>query len=173
MEAIEILYRTTTFKFDDRETFASFPSLVLPQRFALITAIEMDCNFDELGESTITAESRQPYNEMWALLASMPNLSHLDIQIRAGYCPYQPPADLKEVWLGPLKQMGEMEVFDVQIPASYCYRFSSDVRHDFLLPDVDPAPCLIPFNVDGGSNFTLRALAGREENLCKRPMRFW
>jgi hypothetical protein len=133
----------------------------------------MNCSFFDLGSSVITAKHRKPYNEMWAVLASMPNLRHLDITIWARKCPYPAPADLKEVWLGPLKQLGEMNVFNVQVPLSYCCRLSGDVRHDFRWFDFSLEAYMEPFSVDEGSNFTLRAVQDINSKTCVYKLRLW
>ncbi|OBT85286.1 hypothetical protein VE02_06534 [Pseudogymnoascus sp. 03VT05] len=149
-EAIDILYSTTTFDFGTRQLLCNFPSLVLPQRFALISAIEMQWEFVNLGASVITAKHRQLYHDMWAMLAGMPNLRHLKIAVGAQECPNPAPADLKEVWLGPLKQLGKMDVFEVLVPSSYA-RHLSDEGSDFI-----PSSYERQLTVDEGSNFTLR-----------------
>ncbi|OBT40324.1 hypothetical protein VE00_08472 [Pseudogymnoascus sp. WSF 3629] len=134
-EAIDILYSTTTFDFGSRQLLWDFPSLVLPQRFALISAIEMLWEFIDLGLSPIDTERTQLYQDMWAMLAAMPNLRHLKIGVAAHECPDPAPPDLKEVWLGPPKQLGNLDVFVVLVPVSYARIFN--------------------FGVDEGSNFTL------------------
>ncbi|ELR02724.1 hypothetical protein VC83_00840 [Pseudogymnoascus destructans] len=134
-EAIDILYCTTTFDFGTRQLLCDFPSLVLPQRFALIGAIEMLWEFIGLGLSPIDTKQTQLYQDMWAMFAAMPSLRHLRVAVAAHECPYPAPPDLKEVWLGPLKQLGKMDLFEVLVPVSYARSFN--------------------FSVDEGSNFTL------------------
>ncbi|KFY85239.1 hypothetical protein V500_08588 [Pseudogymnoascus sp. VKM F-4518 (FW-2643)] len=136
-EAIDIIYSTTTFDFDTRQLLYDFPSLVLPQRFALISAIEMLWEFIGLGLSPIDTKQTQLYQDMWAMLAAMPNLRHLKIAVAAHECPSPAPPDLKEVWLGPPKKLGKMDVFEVLVPLSYAENFN--------------------FSVDEGSNFTLES----------------
>ena len=75
----------------------------------------MEWEFVNLGASVITAEHRQLYHDMWAMLADMPNLLHLKIAVVAYECPNLAPSDLQEVWLGPPKQVGKMDVFDVLV----------------------------------------------------------
>jgi hypothetical protein len=70
---------------------------------------------------------------MWAMLAGMPNLKRIRISVAAYECPNPPPDDLKEVWLGPLKQLGDMEVFKVLVPESYARHFGFDDRSNFAL----------------------------------------
>ncbi|KFY26806.1 hypothetical protein V493_03858 [Pseudogymnoascus sp. VKM F-4281 (FW-2241)] len=140
-EAIEILYSTTIFDFGTRQLLCDFPSLVLPQRFALISAIEMSWEFIDLGLPLIDTEQLQLYQDMWAMLAAMPNLRHLKIAIAAHECPYPAPPDLKEVWLGPPNQLGKLDVFEVLIPLSYAmnFQFSADEETKFTLrtfPDI-------------------------------------
>ena len=125
---------------------------MLPQRFALISAIEMKWQFLNLGCSVIPAEDRQLYHDMWAMLARMPSLRHLEIAVMAHECPNPAPADLKEVWLGPLKQMGKMDVFEVLVPQTYATHLSGDEGSDYL-----PSSNLRNLSVDEGSNFTLIA----------------
>ncbi|OBT52720.1 hypothetical protein VE04_06579 [Pseudogymnoascus sp. 24MN13] len=151
-EAIDILYSTTTFDFDTRQLLCDFSSLVLPQRFALISAIEMKWYFLNLGCSVIPAKDRQLYHDMWAMLARMPNLRHLEIAVIAHECPNPAPADLKEVWLGPLKQLGKMDVFEVLVPQTYATHLSGNEGSDYL-----PSSNLRNLSVDEGSNFTLIA----------------
>ncbi|OBT98208.2 hypothetical protein VE01_03852 [Pseudogymnoascus verrucosus] len=134
-EAIDILYSTTIFDFGTRQLLCDFPSLVLPQRFALISAIEMIWEFIDLGLSPIDTKRTQLYRDMWAMLAAMPNLRHLKIAVASHECPDPAPPDLKEVWLGPPKQLGKLDVFVVLVPDSYARSFD--------------------FSVDEGSNFTL------------------
>ncbi|OBT68026.1 hypothetical protein VE03_01475 [Pseudogymnoascus sp. 23342-1-I1] len=134
-EAIDILYSTTTFDFGTRQLLYEFPSLVLPQRFALISAIEMSWEFIGLGLSPINTEQTQLCQDMWAMLAAMPNLRHLKIAVAAHECPYPAPPDLKKVWLAPPKKLRKMDVFEVLVPLSYAKMFN--------------------FSVDEGSNFTL------------------
>lgn len=53
----------------------------------------------------------------------MPNLKRIGISITAYKCPNLLPANLKEVWLGPLKQLRAMEVFEVLVLESYVRLF--------------------------------------------------
>ncbi|KFY41525.1 hypothetical protein V494_02948 [Pseudogymnoascus sp. VKM F-4513 (FW-928)] len=136
-EAIDILYSSTIFDFGTRQLLCDFPSLVLPQRFALISAIEMLWEFIGLGLSPINTEQMQLYQDMWAMLAAMPNLRHLRIAVAAHECPYPAPPGLREVWLGPPKKLDKMDVFQVLVPLSYAKAFN--------------------FGVDEGSNFMLES----------------
>jgi hypothetical protein len=86
------------------------------------------------------------------MLAGMPNLRHLKIVVMAHECPDPPPADLKEVWLGPLKQLGKMDVFEVMVPASYAIHLSNEEQDIVTLSHEEGQVA-----VDEGSNFTLRA----------------
>lgn len=95
--------------------------------------------FVNLGANVITAEHKQLYNDMWAMLAGMPNLRRIKVAVAAHECPYPPPDDLQEVWLGPLKQIGRKDVFEVLIPLSYRRHFDVDDESNFTLvtfPDI-------------------------------------
>ncbi|RDL41528.1 uncharacterized protein BP5553_01507 [Venustampulla echinocandica] len=138
-EAIDILYSTTTFNFASRHLLYSFPSLVLPQRFALISSIEMTWEFVNLGAEVILDAHKQLYNDMWAMLAGMPNLRRIKVAVGAHECPDQVPADLQEVWLGPLKQVGRKDIFELLVPVSYGKHFRVDDGSNFTLltvPDI-------------------------------------
>jgi hypothetical protein len=112
----------------------------------------MDYKFVNLLGSVITAEEIQPYNDMWAMLAGMPNLRYLEIAIMAHQCPNPAPAGLKKLWLGPLKQLGKMDVFDILVPWSYVKHLSMEDRLDYSADSFRRQ-----FSVDEGSNFSLRA----------------
>ncbi|KFX91997.1 hypothetical protein O988_07483 [Pseudogymnoascus sp. VKM F-3808] len=138
-EAIDILYSTTIFDFGTRQLLCDFPSLVLPQRFTLISAIEMLWEFIGLGLPPIDTKQTQLYQDMWAMLATMPNLQNLKIAVAAHECPYPAPPVLMEVWLNPPKQLGKMDVFEVLVPLSYAKHFSVDEESNFTLetfPDI-------------------------------------
>uniref|UniRef100_A0A093X756 ABC transporter A family member 6 n=1 Tax=Talaromyces marneffei PM1 TaxID=1077442 RepID=A0A093X756_TALMA len=95
-EAIDILYSTTTFLFATRQLLSSFPSLVLPHRFALISSIETTWNFVGLGEPTISVADQKCYYDMWAMLGGMPNLKRIRISVAAYECPNPPPDNLRK-----------------------------------------------------------------------------
>jgi hypothetical protein len=138
-EAIDILYSTTIFDFGTRQLLCDFPFLVLPQRFTLISAIEMLWEFIGLGLSPIDTKQTQLYQDMWAMLAAMPNLQHLKIAVAAHECPYPAPPGLMEVWLDPPKQLGKMDVFEVLVPLSYAKHFRVSEESNFTLdtfPDI-------------------------------------
>lgn len=111
----------------------------------------MKWHFVNLGGSVILAEDRQLYHDMWVMLAGMPNLRRLKIAVVAHECPNLAPADLKDVWLGPLKQVGKMDVFEVLVPQSYARHLSGDEGSDFTPPSYERH-----LTVDEGSNFTLQ-----------------
>lgn len=73
------------------------------------------------------------------MLAGMPNLRHLKIAVVAHDYPKPAPPDLQEVWLGPLKQLGKMDVFEVLVPHSFLEHFNVDEESNFTLgsfPDI-------------------------------------
>ncbi|KAH8803603.1 hypothetical protein F5884DRAFT_824420 [Xylogone sp. PMI_703] len=113
-EAIDILYRTTTFKFSTRRL------LYIVFRHC---SIEMMWEFVNLGVPVIRDEDKRLYNDMWKFLASMPNLKYLKIMVAAYECPDPAPTDLQEVWLGPPAQLGKLDFFELWIPASYLEHF--------------------------------------------------
>jgi hypothetical protein len=104
--------------------------LVLLHRFALISSIETTVDFIGLGKPTISVADQKCYRDMWAMLAGMPNLKRIRISVAAYKCSNPLPDDLKEVWLGPLKQLGDMEVL---VPESYARHFRVDNRLKFAL----------------------------------------
>ena len=140
-EAIDILYSTTIFNFTSYELLRSFPSLVLPHRFAAITSIEQIWTFVNFCLPEIPVADKKLYNEMWSMLASMPNLRHITIAIATYECPIPVPADIQEQWLEPLKQLQgkDMETFEILVPESYGINFHVDEASQFKLitfPDV-------------------------------------
>ncbi|KAG0647986.1 hypothetical protein D0Z07_5877 [Hyphodiscus hymeniophilus] len=147
-EAIDILYSTTTFNFANHELLRSFPSLVVPQRFAAITSIEMTWIFVNLGIYIFPNADITLYNEMWAMLADMPHLRHLKIAVAAYECPQPVPLQLQETWLEPLDRLKgkPMQVFEVQVPESYGRHFHVDETSHFKLstfPDIVLSVCTL------------------------------
>jgi hypothetical protein len=96
----------------------------------------------------VPAADKKLYNEMWALLASMPNLRHLKIPVGADRCPRPVPPALQETWLGPLEQLRgkDLETFEVLVPESYARNFNIDEGSHFKLTgfqDVDRYVCYL------------------------------
>lgn len=87
----------------------------------------MSWEFIGLGLSPTNTEQTQLYRDMWARLAAMPKLNHAKIAVAAHECPYPAPPDLKEVWLGPPKLVGKMDVFEILVPLSYARSFNFGV----------------------------------------------
>ena len=71
--------------------------------------------FVNLRASAIPVADKQLYYDMWTMLAGMPSLQRIRVAVAAHECPDQVPADLQEVWLGPLKQLGRMDIFEVLV----------------------------------------------------------
>lgn len=93
----------------------------------------MTWEFVGLGEPSISVADQKQYRDMWAMLAGMPNLKRIRIQVAAYECPDPAPANLEEVWLGPLKQLGNMDFFEVLVPTSYARHFAVNEGSNFTL----------------------------------------
>jgi hypothetical protein len=89
--------------------------------------------FVNLGASVILDADKQLYHDMWAMLAGMPSLRRIRVAVAAHECPDPVPADLQEVWLGPPKQLGRRDLFEVLVPQSYAKHFSVDQGSNFTL----------------------------------------
>jgi hypothetical protein len=101
----------------------------------------MTWEFISLGEPVISVADQKRYHDMWAMLAGMPNLKRIRIMVAAYECPDPAPANLKEVWLGPLKQLGKMDVFEVLVSESYARHFGVDDGSNFTLETFRDLPC--------------------------------
>ncbi len=134
-EAIHVLYSTTTFNFASHELLRSFPSLILPQRFAAITSIDQTWTFLSLGVPGSSAEVKKIYSEMWEMLARMPNLIHLKIAVAAWICAEPPPDGLQETFLGPLEKFKgkKMKTLEIWVVKSYAQHFRVAADSHFKL----------------------------------------
>lgn len=181
-EAIDVLYKTTTFAFDDLQAFRIFPVFLLRKRFDLITSIEGVWRSNEPVRALfgIRNSSRVDHiqetwvwNDVYTILANMPNLSHLRIVIPA-YGSRSPPDTFPEMRVQPLKkiQQKNMKTFEVWVPESYAGHFKVDETSNFKLKKMDD----IPWGAfEDRSNLYYR---GKRDcgpvgkYLCRLPLRF-
>ncbi|KAI9737682.1 MAG: hypothetical protein M1818_005686 [Claussenomyces sp. TS43310] len=121
-EGIDMLYSTTTFQFRTHELLRSLPQLILPQRFARLTSVELTWDLLPAQDPVYSARGQESYEALWGLLATMPELRALRIALRALPCPDPPPDGLRLAWLGPLEQLlraRRLETCELMVPRSY------------------------------------------------------
>ncbi|KAE9378625.1 hypothetical protein N431DRAFT_459958 [Stipitochalara longipes BDJ] len=136
-EAIDLLYRTTTFVFNDPNLFRIFPHFLLPRRFEAITSIEGVWRMPAPTRYEVPTDSgfTRFWNQMFTILANMPSLNHLKIVLPEYQCPRPAPDNLQQMWLGPLEKLRgkNLKVFEVWIPEGYAMHFKVDERSHFKL----------------------------------------
>lgn len=147
-----MLYKTTTFAFDDLQVFRIFPVFLLRKRFDLITSIEGVWRSNEpvwplFGGSNNNSranhiEETWVWNDVYTILANMPNLSHLRIVIPAYGSRSPVPDRFPEMRLQPLKkiQQKNIKTFEVWVPESYAVHFKVDETSNFKLKTIDDIP---------------------------------
>ncbi|OCK84925.1 hypothetical protein K432DRAFT_439645 [Lepidopterella palustris CBS 459.81] len=119
-EAINILYSTNTFAFDDIDALLWFGSTVLPQRLSLVTSLHFDWVF--LRSFLTRTEARPPNDKpTWEnaceVLASMTKLRNLKVNIKM-QSSYGPPQfnPLYPEFLDPLCSVHVNGNFEVYVP---------------------------------------------------------
>jgi hypothetical protein len=145
-----MLYRTTTFAFDDQQVFRIFPTFLLRKRFDCITSVEAVWRMitPRISHNPAFASiyNTHPYEGLWGdmytILAHLPNLSHLRIVIPAYECPSPPPKYFEKMWLQPLEKLRgkHIKTFEIWVPESYAVHFVPDETLNFTLKTFDDIP---------------------------------
>jgi hypothetical protein len=146
-EAIDLLYRTTTFVFNDPQLFRIFPRFVLPKRLQQMTSIEAVWRMPALTQvarpgvfngSLYYPEQIKYFNELCTVFANMPNLSYLKIVLVDYHCPRLVPQSLQQMWLGPFEKLSgkSMKVFEVWVPESYAAHLIVGKQSPFELKSI-------------------------------------
>jgi hypothetical protein len=136
-EAIDLLYRTTTFVFNDPNLFRIFPHFLLPKRFEAITSVEGVWRMPAPTHYAVPTDSgfTRFWNQMFTILKNMPSLTHLKIVLPEYECPSPAPENLQQMWLEPLEKLRgkNLKVFEVWVPESYAVHFKVDEVSHFKL----------------------------------------
>jgi hypothetical protein len=175
-----VLYKTTTFAFDDLQAFRIFPVFLLRKRFDLITSIEgiWTSNEPAWGPFGRNNNRRAQYitetwvwNDVYTILANMPNLRHLRIVIPA----YRNRTDtFPELRLQPLKKMKQksLKTFEIWVPESYASNFKVDETPNFTLKTMDDVPARA-FEESNSLYYRGNRDCGPVgKYLCRLPLRF-
>lgn len=103
--------------------FRQLPNLILPQRFASITSLELAWQMQYEDEPTSALGSKERYVQLWEVIASMPNLRKLKFAAKCGSTYKRIPINGGEDWLGPLDKLAELklQIFDFVVPSYYFF----------------------------------------------------
>lgn len=116
-EAIPLLYTANTFSFKDSDCLKYLPTLIPPQRFDAIRSLKLHWHLRGYPSEDPTA--KENYDEIWRIIASMPRLRELRVQLAMHSRPHISFWRANEaVWLAPLKDFKELEVFELDMPQS-------------------------------------------------------
>lgn len=125
-EAISILYRANTFSFKDSECLQYFPTLVPRQRFEAIQSLKL--HFFLWAFPSEDPNVKEHYEEIWRLIASMPQLRELRVQLTMRARPVIEDWKASEAtWLAPLKGFKGLEVFELDLPLAEASEISKDI----------------------------------------------
>ena len=170
LEAIDLLYRTTTFVFNDPNLFRVFPHFLLPKRFEAITSVEGVWRMPAPTHYAVPVDSgfTRFWNQMFTILAKMPSLNHLKIVLPEYHCPSPAPDNLQQMWLEPLEKLKgkNLKVFEIWVPESYAVHFNVDDKSHFRLRTI---PDLLNGMMDGPPS-TFHTLDG--SGACG-PVGYW
>ncbi|KAI9874140.1 MAG: hypothetical protein M1830_010144 [Pleopsidium flavum] len=125
-EAISILYCANTFSFKDSDCLKYFPTLVPRQRFEAIQSLKL--YFYQWYLPLKDPTTKEYYDEIWRLIATMPRLRELRVQLDMQAPPPIPYWKVNEAaWLAPLKGFKGLQVFELDILLVEASQISKDI----------------------------------------------
>lgn len=128
-EGIDLLYSTNEFRFHDFFTLKLFPSLVLPKRFARISAIAFSWDLPVDSQPHTSTTQQRNYDAVWEFLGSAcPGLRTLRIFLQALGLSNRGDKTVEEfqrAWLEPINKLESLnlQAFEIYTPRSFYFRF--------------------------------------------------